>query len=381
MKILQITPSFSPSTAYGGPTKSVDNLCSALVKAGLRVDVYTTTANGRDELDIESGVELININSVRNWYFKRITKDHSHFSPSLLYHVFMNAKKYDIVHIHSWWNLVAMPSVLLCLLRGVRPILSTRGMLSNYTFKNSKSFVKKVYHNLIGKRLLKFCILHVTSEKEKKEIENLIGFHNNFILPNIIKLPSLNHNPIFVKKSKFKFVILSRIHPVKNIEFFFECLADLKFDYAVDIIGDGDASYIRKLKKKADTLGIVGKINWLGHIEALNKKIKLLNQADLFIQLSLTENFGNSVIEAASVGIPVLVSKEVGVAKYVENLKLGYTSPLSKEKVVEMIERYNKLPLKEKYEFKQKVKKNTHKYFSTIKLVSSYIENYLKFKV
>ncbi len=68
MKILQITPSYKPAYVYGGPTMSVAKLCETLVHHGLNLEVLTTTANGKIELDLERGKKM-NVDGVIVTYF------------------------------------------------------------------------------------------------------------------------------------------------------------------------------------------------------------------------------------------------------------------------------------------------------------------------
>ena len=145
MKILHITASYKPAFVYGGPIYSVAALSEALGKSEVRslqsvsshsllynVEVITTLANGKEELPYASG-EIKIIEGIDVRYFKRWTKDHSHFSPSLLWHLWKTARTFDVIHIHSWWNLVSMGSVLICIIKGIKPIISPRGMLGDYT--------------------------------------------------------------------------------------------------------------------------------------------------------------------------------------------------------------------------------------------------------
>src|SRR6266496_3119649 len=81
MKILFIIPSYKPAYIYGGTTVVVSLLAESLASHGHQVTVYTTTANGKNELEVETGKEII-IDGVKVFYFKRITKDHSHISPA-----------------------------------------------------------------------------------------------------------------------------------------------------------------------------------------------------------------------------------------------------------------------------------------------------------
>lgn len=333
---MQVSPSYKPAYIYGGPTYSIALLCENLVRSGHQVTVYTTTANGPTELDVVTN-EQQNVDGVGVSYFRRWTKDHSHLSPSLYIKLWRTLKDYDVVHVQSWWNLVAMPAVVICLLKGIRPIVSMRGTLSEYTFGTSKTTAKKFFHWLIGRRLLKACDLHVTSNKEKEECRRHLGAFNGHIIPNFLNFDEpCSHQLAKGENSVFTVSVLSRIHPVKNLEFVLECFSGVDFDFEILVIGGGNPFYVDSLKKRSNVLSIENKIRWIGP-KSGKEKFQLLASSDLFVQLSLTENFGNAIIEASSVGTPVLVSDQTGAAQYVREMNLGWVVELDQIQVIKLI--------------------------------------------
>ena len=92
MNILIVIPSYKPAFVYGGPIYSVSRLAEALVQIGNSVTVYTTNANGAEDLNITIG-ESVDVDGVNVLYFKRWTRGHSNFSPTLLLRLIKNAKK------------------------------------------------------------------------------------------------------------------------------------------------------------------------------------------------------------------------------------------------------------------------------------------------
>ena len=70
MNILHVVPSYKPAYVYGGTIESVARLCEAQVHAGATVKVFTTTANGNRELEIEANIEH-NVDKVGVTYFSR----------------------------------------------------------------------------------------------------------------------------------------------------------------------------------------------------------------------------------------------------------------------------------------------------------------------
>lgn len=319
MKILHIIPTYKPAYVYGGPIISVSNLCETQAKAGHQVAMITTTANGALELDVKVG-KPINVEGVEVTYHARWTKDHSQFSPGLLWQLWSDCKKYEVVHIHSWWNISVVLGVMLCWLRGVKPILSLRGMLSGFSFNKNHASPKKIFHKFIGKKLIETTIIHYTAAAEKENSPDLKM--PNFVLPNIVNTAN---GQIFENKKNdvFTIVTLSRLHPVKNLESLFKAVAKLPFTVKLKIIGDGELEYVDGLKKLTKDLNIAENISWEGSLYE-GEKFNCLASADLLVLPSFTENFANAVIETLSTGTAVLVSEKVGIASYVLENKLGW---------------------------------------------------------
>jgi len=146
---------------------SVSMLSEQLMKAGVYTEVYTTTANGKVELDVKPG-KASQVEGVTVTYFKRLTKDHTHFSPALFKKLWMQVKQFDVVHIHAWWNLVSLFSSLIALSRGIPVVISPRGTLSPYSFQNKNIGTKWAIHNFLGQFLLKKSHIHATSDREKE---------------------------------------------------------------------------------------------------------------------------------------------------------------------------------------------------------------------
>lgn len=334
MKILHITPSYKPAYIYGGTIESVAKLCEALATAGEDVTVFTTTANGKAELNVIPGKEY-NIEGVNVTYFKRQTRDHSHISIDLWRRLYRECNNYDVVHIHSWWNMLVISAVFICKQKKIKTVLSPHGMLSNYIIENSNASVKQFIHTIVGKNLLRYGLLHATSEAEFTECKKIIPEWQGSIIPNIISLPQLkmykNENRVFT------IVFLSRIHPKKGIEFLMETISKLTIDVCLKIAGTGEENYTENLKLKAESLGIQNKLQWLGW-QNRDEKFQTLIQADLFVLTSYNENFANVVIESLHVGTPVLITREVGLSGFVEEHNFGWVCTREPADIAKKIE-------------------------------------------
>ena len=253
MKLLHIIPTYKPAYGYGGPIISIGLLCENLVAhGGCDVTVAATNANVKKDLPVHSRTPVL-VEGVKVYYFRRITPDHSQLSPHLLWWLWRNVRHFDAVHIHSWWNLTVMFSTFVCILRGVKPILAPRGMLSPFTLTGK---FKPLYHRYIGQKLLKNTFLHATSAQEVEECTELIPNWKYVNLPNFLDLDiqSLTQNAPSKRQLKqgnevFRLLFISRLHQKKGIELLFEALSQVSFDWILEMAGDGDTLYIEQLKK------------------------------------------------------------------------------------------------------------------------------------
>jgi glycosyltransferase involved in cell wall biosynthesis len=313
---------------------SVSMLSEQLANAGVLTEVFTTTANGKTELPVSQG-QPVNVDGVTVRYFKRVTKDHSHFSPALLKTLWKEAPGFDLIHIHAWWNLVSLFSCMIALTRKVPVLVSPRGTLSPYSFRNKHIGPKWFIHHFSGKRLLNKSHVHVTSQRENDAILKLIFPKSITILPNFVKLPAQKQLAKNEPGSPIKLLFFSRIEEKKGLEILIDALPPITVPYTLTIAGDGDENYIASLKTMAAKNHTGDKINWAGFHN--DNKFALLHQHDLFVLPSHDENFGNTVIESLSVGTPVLISEHVGLADYVVKNNLGWvcqTNPASLSRTI-----------------------------------------------
>src|SRR5436190_12009760 len=335
MKILFIIPSYKPAYIYGGTVVVVSLLAESLVSEGHEVTVYTTTANGKNELKVEEGKEII-IDGVKVFYFKRITKDHSHISPTFWKKIFTSARHFDVVHLHSWWSPCMIVAAILCKLKGIKPILSPHGMFCNYVLNTNNKYKKQFLH-FFSRSSLRNTFLHTSTQMEWHESQAMVeGNWKGAILPNLVRLNSEPPGER-IKNTPFTIGFISRIDPKKGIDILIKALSKVSFDYKLKIAGAGEETYINYLKELSIKCGNADKIDWVGW-KNNDEKFQFYNSIDVLALISLNENFAVVVIESLSVGTPVLLSKQVGLSKYVEENDLGWITPIEVNKVTSALE-------------------------------------------
>lgn len=342
MKILHVVPTYIPAWIYGGPILSVHNLCVEQVKSGHDVTVYTTNVNGKNTFKFKDKSEHhCIVNGVKVNYFscniRRI-----YFSISMFFKLCKNLKNFDIVHLHSIFLWPTTCAAILCRKFQVPYIITPRGMLIKSLFK--KNFIiKKIWFFFFEKKNIENAkAIQVSTDYEYKEIKK---FHYNlrkiFIIPNGVINPRYFRYPkekkIFLKK-KFKNILyIGRVNWKKNIDIIIKAMINLD-NFFFTIVGNDEDNYKQKLLNLINKLKIKKRVRIFSERRGHSKEY-LLKKCDLFILPSMSENFGNSVLDALKYRKIVAITKGVGIASLIKKYRCGVIIPSDPVKIAYVIKK------------------------------------------
>lgn len=209
-------------------------------------------------------------------------------------------------------------------------VLAPRGMLQAGALQK-KTFKKKFALALLrtfgwSKRI----IFHATDEQEKNDITHF--FPNNAGVVLARNIPNIN-TARWQQRPKLpgtlNCIFISRIHPKKNLELALQAMKQVagQCKLSFDIYGEeDDAGYSMDCRKMAETAGVNASISFRGplpHAEVF----ATLSRYHLFVLPTLGENFGHSIFEALSAGVPVLISDKTPWRNLQEHAA-GYDLPL-----------------------------------------------------
>ena len=157
---------------------------------------------------------------------------------------------------------------------------------------------------------------------------------NSFFIPNGIFLPNSNdttknknslRKSLGVNKETFLFLAIGRLEAAKDYQNLFEAtkiLLTKTTTFKILIAGEGT---LRKpLEQSLQELKLSNNITLLGR---RNDIPNLLQAADAFIMSSAWEGLPIAILEAASYGMPMLVTDVGGCKEAVENNKNGFVVP------------------------------------------------------
>lgn len=216
----------------------------------------------------------------------------------------------DIYHGQGIWN----PPIHIMAKEARRKnkpyIITIRGMLADWSLQQSK-YKKKIAMFLYQYNDLKKAnCIHVTSQDEADSVRKL-GLNNPIaLIPNGINLDEY----AFKKKgaNNKKMLFLSRLHKKKGIEVLISAWAklpkDLRTDWHLEIVGNGDREYIDMLNQQIVAAGIAENVSVLPPVYGMDKLDKYYSSS-IFILPSHSENFGNVIAEALACGTPVVTTK------------------------------------------------------------------------
>lgn len=224
-------------------------------------------------------------------------------------------EKFDIIHIqHSY--LYSHVLKLLDLPKSDRPkvVITLRGgdtYIKPWLNKKWQYFYKNY-----GDKVDAFIVM---SEDQKNYLTRWKVPAENIHIISISHGHSFQVDPKVPNKNKLRLVSVFRLCWEKNIVDslrFVRSLKEKQINFEYDIIGDGPE--LGLLYYMRDKYNLTNEVNILGKIP--NKELKRnLRNYDFILQMSHSEAFPTSILEAQSYGLPALVSNNGGLSEMIKD--------------------------------------------------------------
>lgn len=198
----------------------------------------------------------------------------------------------------------------------------------------SPYFQKESIANKIRVKLAKFLVwqadkIRVVSERIKNSLRKIDVEEKKITVMPIYSEINEAERKIEKKnrRAKFIFLTIGRLSREKNIYMQIKAMAEVSkkyFDVELWIIGDG--SQKAELKEIARKFGVGQQIKFFGWQKKLEK---FYEQADVFLLTSNYEGWGMVVVEAASFGLPIIMT-DVGLAgEFIKHNENGIVIPVA----------------------------------------------------
>ncbi|SEF55591.1 Glycosyltransferase involved in cell wall bisynthesis [Actinacidiphila yanglinensis] len=323
MRVLHVVTLHTPTNDFGGPTRVALNLSRGLRAKGVDARIATLGDGFTGPLPTElEGVPSF-VHQARHvlpaFEVSGIT------SPGLLAKARRMVKGADVVHVHLMRDLITLPFALIALEAGVPLVVQTHGMID----PTEKVFARAV--DVLGmKRVLRRAdaILHLTG-MERDGVQAVVPdtplttFHR---LVNGVALqdrrPQRTDRPPTV-------LYLARVQKRKRPEDFVSAMPAVLAihpDARFVLAGPDTGGLVGPLKALAAELGVDHALEIpgpLGHDDVLRR----LREADVYVLPSVVEPFAVSLLEAMSVGVPVVATATGGLSPDIEAAGAGRITP------------------------------------------------------
>ena len=326
-----------PLYSYGGPTRSISNLFELFDSKRVSVIVISPKKN----LDRTKNRKLLS--------HKNIFYNDSFLSG------FKKIKSRDVIWLNSVFDYKTMFYLILLYKQNNKLIISPRGELSTNAINTSKPFLKKIYLTIF-KFFSKKAIFHVTSIMEFDETSSFFPKNQTKLLPNLVQSS-------FIKNQNYSksFVFFSRIHKKKGLYELLLLIKKSQISIKLDIYGFiEDTSYWKKCEDLIDT---IDGIRYLGSINNGDFSI-LKDKYTFFLFPTLNENFGHVILEALSLGLIPLLTKNTTPFEELTSKYFNLNFDLNHSSFLNVIEKALSMSIDEL----DNLKGNTKLFFNDFKL-------------
>lgn len=315
MRIAHIVTLLSPDGAYGGPVRVAVNQLKALAELGHDVTLFSTYRDYEEAPQAIDGVPVVAFPArtlipgigFAGLGSRRLTKE-----------VRSRVADFDVVHVHLARDLVTLPAARAAQRAGVPVFLQTHGMIDR-----SSNPLAGPLDALLTRPTLRAAssVFYLTS----RERDDLIaaGTPESKLAHLVNGVP--DPWPLArVESTQIDVLFLARLQARKRPVGFVRAAIALAPEFpgvTFSLVGP-DEGEARSVMDLIDSSGLAGRIRWEGAL-APDLTLERMSRSSIYVLPSIDEPFPMSVLEAASLGLPVVVTDSCGLAPAIEASAAG----------------------------------------------------------
>lgn len=308
MKIIHIVLGKANPERMNGINRIVHELASTMVEAQLDVEVWGITADPESRTpERDYPLRLFALGTSRLRISPELERD--------LIALGQDAR----VHLHG--ALLPQFGIVTRVLRqhGVPYVITPHGAYSSVALER-KSLAKRVYISLVDESVMRGAsAIQVNSEFEARELEKRLPGLPIEVIPNGQRLHASRSSQA---SSEFEFAYCGRLDQShKGLDLLIDGFNEYRSDGGngrLTIIGEGPDD--DALRKRASSQGDA--VEFTGALFG-DEKLRRIAAADAFVHTSRHEGMPMAVLEAAGIGLPLILSRATNLAECVEDSKAG----------------------------------------------------------
>lgn len=334
MKVLQVVTYISPDGAYGGPVRVAINQAKALTDLGH--DVVVAAAAGGFDGPLPTDFDGF---PVRLFPARRLVPKSGFAglaSPGLFSWLARAVHGADVIHVHLARDLVTLPAAALALLIRKPLIVQTHGMIDRTDNPLAVPLDRFLTRPVLRRAR---TVFHLTN-RERQDLRDVAGEGLELAhLPNGVAIPEAQAIEQRIgPQANPEVLYLARLHSIKRPTLMVEAARALckKHSQALfTLVGpdEGQAIKVQSATRKAE---LKDKVIWAGAIPP-DQTLNRMRSASIYVLPSSAEVLPMAVLEAMSVGLPVVVTDGCGLAPMIEARSAGLVCGQSAEDFAEAI--------------------------------------------
>jgi glycosyltransferase involved in cell wall biosynthesis len=323
LRVLMVVRLFFPW--IGGTERQAHKLAQQLTKEGVKVQVVTGRwFRGTARRDTIEGIEVFRNHTLWEFFgIKGARKLGGYlYMLTLMWELWRRRHAYDVIHVHSL-NYHTVVAVLAGRWLG-RPVVAT---LTNGGPGGDIARMRRGQQLALSQLMIptalgcdRFIALNQVSVRDLAA--SGVPRHRIVQIPNGVDVRAVRAKKAYVLHHPVRLVFVGRLQEQKGVDTLLRSFREVRGRWdgaiALQLIGDGPDR--NKLMSLAGRLGISADIEFLGSREDVDE---LLQRADIFVLPSRAEGLSNALLEAMSVGLPVLASRIPGNEGVVDHLNNG----------------------------------------------------------
>ncbi|MFD8956613.1 glycosyltransferase [Streptomyces anulatus] len=320
MKILHVVTLHTPDHAFGGPTRVAFNLSRVQRAAGDDARVMAL-GDGFPDGELPSQVEGVPVHLFQARHLLPMFEVSGITSATLLRTARRMMRGADLVHVHLMRDLVTLPAALLALASRTPLVVQTHGMIDPTEKKVAQ------LTDLLGVRKVlrdADAVLHHT-EMERVDVNDVaapVPLTRTVRLVNGVR--PQERKPARDPGRPPTVLFLARIQERKRPEDFVSAMPHVlaRHPDARFVLAGPDTGALAGTLALARKLGVADSLDHVGPLEH-DQVLAADREADVYVLPAIEEPFPVSVLEAMSVGTPVVITRTCGQAPDVAGAGAG----------------------------------------------------------
>ncbi|MGV9800977.1 glycosyltransferase [Mycobacterium sp. NPDC003449] len=312
MRILHAATLLSPDGAYGGPIRVSLNQAEALRANGHTV-VLAAAAPGFAAAPVTVAGTPVVLRRARRVVPR--TGFAGICAPDLVTWLLRTRRQFDVAHVHLARDLVLLPLAATMARLRMPFVLQPHGMI----LPGSHPLAPVLDRAVVGRLLRRASEVFYLTTDERDALDQIAGGRACLTpLPNGVPLyPAATYT-----RAVPEVLYLARLHPRKRPADFVDAAIELNArgvvaDYTLVGPDEGEGRRVRQAAARA------GNITWEGPVEGGGGPARI-RRASVYVLPSVApEPYPMAVLEAMSVGLPVVVTDQCGLAPVVRKYHCG----------------------------------------------------------